>query len=153
MNPTHRIEAARKLYLGGDWVGARRACEAVLIAPTDAQEATDARLVLIECARRAGDRQTGMVHARAAVDATPEHALAHYALAFAKCEFDHPRVQTVFRCPLVSGSFGLDGCERNYTAFGLGDDFVLEHEDVIASEPCFLMPQGCAEFLQKIVAR
>ena len=81
MNPTHRIEAARKLYLGGDWVGARRACEAVLIAPTDAQEATDARLVLIECARRSGDRQTGMVHARAAVAATPEHALAHYALA------------------------------------------------------------------------
>lgn len=81
MNPTQRIDAARNLYFSGDWIGARRACEAVLLSPANPQEATDARLVLVECCRRAGDVQGGLAHARAAVASTPDHALAHYALA------------------------------------------------------------------------
>ncbi|HXX86221.1 MAG TPA: tetratricopeptide repeat protein [Casimicrobiaceae bacterium] len=81
MNPTQRIEAARNLYFSGDIAGARRACEAVLVAPVDPREATDARLILVECSRRAGDVQSGLAHARAAVAGTPGDALAHYALA------------------------------------------------------------------------
>jgi predicted O-linked N-acetylglucosamine transferase (SPINDLY family) len=86
MNATQRIESARNLYFGGDLVGARRACEVVLRAPVDAQEVTDARLILIECARRSGDTQAGLAHAKAAVEATPHHALAHYALAVCEDE-------------------------------------------------------------------
>ncbi|HKE40969.1 MAG TPA: tetratricopeptide repeat protein [Casimicrobiaceae bacterium] len=86
MNATQRIESARNLYFGGDLVGARRACEVVLLAPIDAQEATDARLILVECARRSGDTQAGVAHAKAAVASTPHHALAHYALAVCEDE-------------------------------------------------------------------
>ncbi len=81
MNAAARLDAARQLYVSGDFAGARRAAEAILLAPRDAREASGARLVLVECGRRAGDPATGVTHARAAVQATPEDALAHHALA------------------------------------------------------------------------
>jgi Tfp pilus assembly protein PilF len=81
VNPTERISAARKMFFSGDTVNARRACEVVLLAPANAQEATDARLILVEYSRRAGDPRAGAAHAEAAVAAAPHDALAHYALA------------------------------------------------------------------------
>jgi protein O-GlcNAc transferase len=81
MNAPARLDAARQLYVSGDFAGARRAAEAILQAPRDAREASDARLVLVECVRRAGDPAAGVAHARAAVDANPDDALAHHALA------------------------------------------------------------------------
>ena len=76
-----RINDARGLYAAGDVAGARRTCEAVLRSPVDDQEATQARLILVECDRRAGDIQGGLALARATVAAAPDSAEAHYALA------------------------------------------------------------------------
>jgi Flp pilus assembly protein TadD len=69
------------MFFTGDIVNARRACEVVLLAPASAQEAADARLLLVEYSRRTGDPKAGAAHAEAAVAAAPRDALAHYALA------------------------------------------------------------------------
>jgi predicted O-linked N-acetylglucosamine transferase (SPINDLY family) len=81
MNTTTRIDSAQGLYLAGDIAGARRACEALLAERIGAHDAVAVRLILVECSRRSGDVPGGIAHARAAVSAVPDHALAHYALA------------------------------------------------------------------------
>jgi protein O-GlcNAc transferase len=81
MNAAQRIDIARGLYVAGDILGARRACEAVLAENLGARDAAAARLILVECSRRSGDVQGGIAHARAAVSAAPDDALVHYALA------------------------------------------------------------------------
>jgi protein O-GlcNAc transferase len=86
MNMAARLDAARHLYASGDIAGARRVAEGILLAPVDAREASGARLVLVECSRRAGDPASGIAHARAAVEATPNDALAHHALAICQDE-------------------------------------------------------------------
>jgi protein O-GlcNAc transferase len=81
MGPSQRIDTARSLYVAGDFAAARRACEGILQVPVDAQEAADARLILVECSRRSKDVPGSLAHARAAVLATPDSALAQYAVA------------------------------------------------------------------------
>jgi protein O-GlcNAc transferase len=86
MKMAARLDAARHLYASGDFAGARGAAEAILLAPVDAREASGARLVMVECSRRAGDPAGAIGHARAAVTATPDDALAHHALAICQDE-------------------------------------------------------------------
>jgi CRISPR-associated protein Csy1 len=78
---TARLDAARGQYAGGDFAAARMAAEAILRTPADHGEAAGARLLLVECARRSGDRTLALSQARAAVAAAPGDASAHYALA------------------------------------------------------------------------
>jgi protein O-GlcNAc transferase len=86
MNAAARLDAARRQYASGDFAGARRAAETILLAPVDAREASGARLVMVECNRRAGDPTSAIAHARAAVEATPDDASAHHALAICQDE-------------------------------------------------------------------
>jgi CRISPR-associated protein Csy1 len=81
MTGRSRIERARRLLLAGDIPGARRACDACLIAPVDAKELAGAHLILAACCRRESDLVAMLAHAASAVAATPRDALAHYALA------------------------------------------------------------------------
>jgi predicted O-linked N-acetylglucosamine transferase (SPINDLY family) len=92
MTGPSRIERARQLLLAGDVAGARRACEACLIAPVDAKELAAAHLILAACCRSESDKPGMLAHADSAVAATPRDALAHYALAECVSETgDKPR--------------------------------------------------------------
>jgi CRISPR-associated protein Csy1 len=81
MNAKRRIDGAQELYIAGDIAGARRACESLLGEAIGGHDVVAVRLILVECSRRSGDVLGGIAHARAAVSAVPDHALAHYALA------------------------------------------------------------------------
>ena len=74
------LDRARQCLGAQDVAGARRAATE-LLRSRDAQAIAGAHLVLAECARRAGDGATALMHARSAVDHAPGDASARYALA------------------------------------------------------------------------
>jgi predicted O-linked N-acetylglucosamine transferase (SPINDLY family) len=86
MSATPRLDAARRQFAGGDIAGARHAAELIVQAPVDTREAAGAQLVLVECSRRERNPRAAIAHAQAAIAATPDDALTHYALAIAQDE-------------------------------------------------------------------
>src|SRR5260221_10239971 len=75
------IDRARQLLAAQDLAGARRECAAILASGAVAGDAAAAHLILAECARRAGDGEAALIHARSAVDSAPADPVARYALA------------------------------------------------------------------------
>jgi len=75
-----QVEAARALYATGDIEAARAAAQALLDSRPGGSVAAGAHVILVECARRRGDRNAALAHARAAVEAAPGDPRALYAL-------------------------------------------------------------------------
>ena len=102
----------------------------------------------------------GNVHAAVGTDEAvagfgDEHPAltADDSFALSESDFGDAGVEIVTAGPGAGGCRGMDGLERNQSAFSFGYDFVLHNQNVAVHEFQFPLHQSLAEFFGDRIAR